>query len=329
MKTKTINTEWWNELWSCRVKKTELDRHIYKSTYIYVYESPRDKGLGKLHKSWEVLKAGKVFSSTKTFSEQWRWRWRVVSRSSVVQGFSVSLMDAFAGGTKNMDNWRTGRQTDSGKRTPDGSKPRNFDGRRLGGIGKQQQSKYQVNTPAALHLANWWKLKAETEVCHRTANFVRALRISNTNINSNVNSHSYLFFAAHWLPFPWLCLGPKQIMVEIPFRLQDSIYQSARRLIFAGSPWGQLGLCFWLSVISMSFAALMSHCTCTYVHVYLNMCAWLCRRTADLHSVYVQTKLFSGLSLQIFVTIHSSYKVDYFVCIILNYFPYGVYIYIY
>lgn len=104
---------------------------------------------------------------------------------------------------------------------------------------------------------------------------------------------------------------------------------SATDISFAGSPWGQLGLCFWLSVISMSFAALMSHCTCTYVHVYLNMCAWLCRRTADLHSVYVQTKLFSGLSLQIFVTLHSSYKVAYFVCIIFNYFPYGVYIFIY
>jgi len=43
---------------------------------------------------------------------------------------------------------RTNGQADkrtADKRTPDGSEPRNFAGRRLGGIGKQQQSKYQVN----------------------------------------------------------------------------------------------------------------------------------------------------------------------------------------
>jgi len=64
------------------------------------------------------------------------------------------------------------------------------------------------------------------------------------------------------------CLGPKQIMAEIPFRLAVSIYQSARRLIYQSLSlvphMGQLGLCFWLSVICMPFAALMSRCTCIY-----------------------------------------------------------------
>lgn len=114
----------------------------------------------------------------------------------------------------------------------------------LAGIGKQQQSKYQVNacgSPLGEQLetkSGNGSLPSNGEFCACAAYFQYQFEFECGFVFAFCSSLAT--FPSHSLVWA----RPKQIMAEIPFRPEVSIYQSARRLIYQSPVPGGGNLAF-------------------------------------------------------------------------------------